>query len=45
MPRLHLPFTEYRRRKLAVRFARLDQLESRSTVTPFMAFSVATGAC
>jgi hypothetical protein len=44
MPRIRLSFTEHRRRKLALKVDRLDRLESRSTVTPFNAFSLATGA-
>jgi hypothetical protein len=44
MPRIRLSFTEQRRRKLALKFDRLDRLEPRSTVTPFAAFSLATGA-
>jgi hypothetical protein len=44
MPRIRLSFTEQRRRRLALKFDRLDRLEPRSTVTPFAAFSLATGA-
>ena len=44
MPRIHLSFTERRRRRLALKVDRLDRLEKRSTVTPFSAFSLAAGA-
>ena len=46
MPRIHLSFTERRRRRLALKVDRLDLLglEKRSTVTPFSAFSLAAGA-
>jgi len=44
MPRIHLSFTERRRRNLAMKVDRLDRLEKRSTVTPFTAFSLAAGA-
>ncbi len=44
MPRIRLSFTERRRRRLALKVDRLDRLESRSTVTPFSAFSLASGA-
>ena len=42
-PRIRLSFTERRRRKLALKAA-VARLESRSTVTPFSAFGLATGA-
>ena len=44
MSRIRLSYTERRRRKLALSIAQLERLESRSTVTPFAAFSLATGA-
>jgi len=44
MSRRRLSFTERRRRRLALKVDRLDRLESRSTVTPFTAFSLAAGA-
>jgi hypothetical protein len=44
MPRIHLSFTERRRRKLALKVDRLDRLESRSTVTPIGATALGLGA-
>ena len=37
--RLHLSFTEYRRRRLAKKVDRLDRLESRTTITEPISFT------
>jgi hypothetical protein len=44
MSRRWLSFTEKRRARLALKVDRLERMESRSTVTPFTAFSLAAGA-
>ena len=44
MPRLRLSFTELRRRRLALKVIDPIDWKSRSTVTPFSAFSLAAGA-